>query len=79
MELAGCILGLFAVRISSFVGSKLQQVRNTKGESTDVHEGGGAQSNAAGPFGALHLGFDRLVVEAAPYVADACWCFVRRM
>ena len=35
-----------------------------------------ARSDAAGPFGALHLGFGRLVVEAAPYVADACWRFV---
>jgi hypothetical protein len=36
-----------------------------------------AQSNAASPFGALHLGFGRLVVEAVPYVADACWRCVR--
>jgi hypothetical protein len=37
-----------------------------------------ARSDAVGPFGALDLGFGRLVVEAAPYVADACrrfvWC-----
>ncbi len=36
-----------------------------------------ARSDAASPFGALHLGFGRLMVEAAPYVADACWRFVR--
>jgi hypothetical protein len=32
-----------------------------------------ARGDAGGPFGDLHLGFSRLVVEAAPYVADACW------
>ena len=38
-----------------------------------------ARSDAESPFGALHLGFGRLVVEAAPYVANACWRFARRM
>ncbi len=33
-------------------------------------------SNATSPFGALDLGFDRLVVEAAPYIVDPCWSFV---
>jgi hypothetical protein len=38
-----------------------------------------ARSDAESPFGALHLGFGRLVVEAAPYVANACWRFAWRM
>lgn len=38
-----------------------------------------AGSDAESPFGALHLGFGRLVVETAPYVANACWRFARRM
>jgi len=36
-----------------------------------------AWSNPASPFGALHLGFGRLVIEAAPYIVYACWGFVR--
>ncbi|HUB49489.1 MAG TPA: hypothetical protein VMB73_31335 [Acetobacteraceae bacterium] len=35
-----------------------------------------ARGDAAGPFGALHLGFGRLMSEAAPYIVDACWRFV---
>src|ERR1700733_12728792 len=36
------------------------------------------RSDAASPFGTLHLGFGRLMVQAVPYVANACWRLVRR-
>ena len=38
-----------------------------------------ARSDADSPLGTLHLGFGRLVVEAAPYGTDARWHFARRM
>lgn len=37
-----------------------------------------ARSDATSPFGASHLEFGRLVVEAVPYVANTYSRFVRR-